>query len=80
MQWKDLRSDTSQEKSNGPENKSSSEYFEIDKMNNIKIPNKHKFLCLFLINACFLHKNYDNFQHLLSCTKNNFGIIAISET
>ena len=40
----------------------------------------HKPLSLFHINACSLDKNSDEFQHLLSCTKNVFDIIAISET
>ena len=35
---------------------------------------------LFHINTCSLNKNFDNLQHLLSCTQKNFGIIAISET
>ena len=36
-------------------------------------------LSLFRINACFLNKNFDNLQHLLSCIKKHFDIIAISE-
>ena len=41
--------------------------------------NKNKSLSLFQINACSLNKNFDNVQHLLSCTRKNFDIIAISE-
>ena len=40
----------------------------------------NKSLSLFDINACSLKKNFDDLQHLLSCTKKNFDIIAISET
>ena len=58
----------------------SSKYYDIDEMHNIKIPHKNKFLSLFHINACSLYKNFDDLQHLLSCTQNNFDIIAISET
>ena len=38
----------------------SSEYYEIEEM--------HKSLSLCHINACSLNENFDNFQHLLSCT------------
>ena len=47
---------------------------------NIKIPRKNKSLSLFHITACSLNKNFDDLQHLLSCTKTKFDIIAISET
>ena len=49
-------------------------------MHNIEIPNKNKSISLFHINACSLNKNFDDLQHLLSCTKTKFDIIAISET
>ena len=49
-------------------------------MHNIEIPHNNKSLSLFHINACSLNKNFDDLQHLLSCTKKNFDIIAISET
>ena len=49
-------------------------------MHNIEIPHKDKSLSLFHINACSLNKNFDDLQHLLSCTKTKFDIIAISET
>ena len=50
------------------------------KMNNIEIPHKNKSLSLFHINAYSHNKNFDDLQHLLSCTKTKFDIIAISET
>ena len=49
-------------------------------MHNIEIRHNNKSLSLFHINACSLNKNFDDLQHLLSCTKKNFDIIAISET
>ena len=49
-------------------------------MHNIEIPHKNKSLSLFHVNACSLNKNFDGLQHLLSCIKNIFDIIAISET
>ena len=68
------------ENSNAPGKISSSEYYDIEEMHNIEIPHKNKSLSLFHINACSLNKNFDDLQHLLSCTKTKFDIIAISET
>ena len=68
------------ENGNDPEKIASSKYYDIDEMHNIEIPHKNKSLSLFHINACSLNKNFDDLQHLLSCTKKNFDIIAISET
>ena len=67
------------ENGNDPEKITSSKYYDIDEMHNIEIPHKNKSLSLFHINACSLNKNFDDLQHLLSCTKRNFDIIAISE-
>ena len=44
------------------------------------MPHKNKSSSLFHINTCSLDKNFDDFQHLLSCTAIFFDIIAISET
>ena len=49
-------------------------------MRNIEIPHKNKLLSLFHIHACSLNKNFDDLQHLLSCTKTKFDTVAISET
>ena len=70
----------SPENINDPEKIASSKYYDIDEMHNIEIPHKNKSLSLFHINACSLNKNFDDLQHLLSCTKTKFDIIAISET
>ena len=48
-------------------------------MHNIEIPHKNKSLSLFHINACSLKKKFDKLQHLLSCAKADFDIIAISQ-
>ena len=40
-------------------------------MHNIEIPYKNKSLSLLHVNACSLNKNFDDVQHLLSCTKKN---------
>ena len=49
-------------------------------MGNIGIPHKNKSLSLFHINECSFNKTFEDLQHLLSCTKTKFDIIAISET
>ena len=68
------------ENCNGPEKISSSKCYDIEEMHNIEIPHKNKSLSLFHINACSLNKTFDDLQHLLSCTKTKFGIIATIET
>ena len=66
--------------SNDPENTVSSKYCDTEKLQNLKITNKSKSLSLFHINACSLSKNFDDLQHLQSCTNKNVEIIAITET
>ena len=73
-------SNATPENSNDPEKISSSKYYGIEEMHNIKMPRKNKSLSLFYINACSLNKNFDDFDHLLSCTKTKFDIVAIFET
>ena len=48
-------------------------------MHNIEIPHKSKSLSLYYINTCLLNKKFDDLQHLLSCIKIIFDIIAIKE-
>ena len=55
--------------SNDSEKISSSKYYDIEEMHNIEIPHKNKSLSLFHINACSLNRNFDDLQHLFSCTK-----------
>ena len=49
-----------QKNNNDPEKISSSKYYDIDEMHNIKIPRKNKSISLFHINACSLNKNFDD--------------------
>ena len=49
-------------------------------MHNVEILNKNKSLFLFHINACSRNKIFNDHQHLLCCTKNNFDIIGVTET
>ena len=65
---------------NDPEEITLSKYYDIDEMYSIEIPHKNKSLSLFHINTCPLNKNFDDLQHLPSCTKKHLDIIAISET
>ena len=64
------------ENGNNPERTASSTYHDIDEMHNFKIPHKNKSLFLFYINAWSLDKNFDDLQHLLSCTIKDFVIKA----
>ena len=65
-----------------PEKVVQSKYYDIDELQTMimKMPNKDKSLALFHINACYLNKNFNELEHLLSCTNKNFDVIAISET
>ena len=56
-----------------------SKYYNIDEGHNIEIPNKNKSLSL-VPNACSLNKNFDDLQHLLSCTKKQLlTLIGVTE-
>ena len=57
------------ENTNDPEKISSSKYYDIEEMHNTEITYKNKSLSLLHINTCSLNKNFDDLQHLLSCTK-----------
>ena len=63
---------TTQKNGNGPEKVSSSKYSDADKMLKIEISHKNKSLSLFHIKTCSLNKNFDDLQHLVSCTKKIF--------
>ena len=67
-------------KNNDPTNVVNSKYYDIDQIQTLKFPNKHKSLALFHINACSLNKNFDDLEHLLKCTNKVFDIIAVTET
>ena len=60
---------TTPENSNDPEKFCSSKYYDVEEIHTIQIPHRNKSLSLFHINACSLHKNSDDIQHLLNCTK-----------
>ena len=68
------------EKDNDPVNVVNSKYYDIDEIQTLKFPKKHKSLSLFHINACSLNKNFDDLEHLLKCTNKAFDIIAVTET
>ena len=56
------------ENGNDPEKIVSSKYCNIDEMHSIEIRHKNKSLSLFHISTCSLSKNFDDLQHLFSCT------------
>ena len=60
---------TTSENGNDPKKIASSKYYEIDEMHNIEAPHRNKPLSLFHINACSLSRNFEDLQHLLSCTE-----------
>ena len=68
-----------QKKNNDPVNVVNSKYYDIDQIQTLKFPNKHKSLALFHINTCSLNKNFDDLDHLLKCTNKVFGIVAVTE-
>ena len=78
-QFNNMSSQPDDINSDDPENTVSSKYYDIDELQNLKINNSNS-LSLFHINACSLSRNFDDLQHLLSCTNKIFDIIAITET
>ena len=68
------------ENNTDPENISSSKYYDIDQMHNVRISSKNKSLSLFHINACSLNKKIVDFQSGLCCTKTSFNITGVTET
>ena len=71
---------TSPGKNNDPENVVNSKYYDIDQIQTLKFPSKHKSLALFHVNACSLNKKFDDLDHLLKFTNKVFDIIAVIET
>ena len=67
------------ENNSDPENVIQSKY-DIDELQQLKIPNKEKSLSLFHINSCSLNKNFEELQNLLQSTNTQFDVIAITET
>ena len=75
-----FNNNASPEDNTDPEDVVQSKYYDIDELQTMKIPNEGNSLALFHINACSLNKNFDDLEHLLSCTNKNFDVIAITET
>ena len=72
-----LKDNTSPEDNTNPENVVQFQNYDIDELQNMKIP---KSLALFHINACSLNKNFDDLEHVSSSTSKYFDIIAITKT
>ena len=75
-----FNNNTSPEDNTDPGNFVKSKYYDIDEIQTMKTPNEDESLALFHINACSLNKNFDDLEHLLSCTNKNFDVITITET
>ena len=71
---------TSPEKNNDSDNVINSKYYDIDQIQTLKFPDKHKSLTLFHINAYFLNKNFDDLDRLLKCKNKVFDTTAFTET
>ena len=69
-----------QKKNSDPENVVNFKFYNIDQIQTLKFPDKHKSLALFHINASSLNKNFHDVDHLLKCTNKVFDIIVVSET
>ena len=65
---------------NTPENLINSNYYDIDQLQTLKEFTDKSSLSLFHLNTCSLSKNIDDFEHLIQSTKNDFDIIAVSES
>ena len=63
-----------------PENVVSCQYYNLEEVQTMKIPNQKNYVFLFHINACSLSKNFECLEYLLKIINTNFNIIAISET
>ena len=57
-----------------------SKYYDIDELQQLKIPNKEKSASFFHTNFCSLNKNFEELQNFLQSTNIQFDIIAITET
>ena len=57
-----------------------SKHYDIDELQQLKIPNKEKSLSFFHINSCSLNKNFEELQNLLQSANTQFDVIAITET
>ena len=68
------------ENNSDPENVIQSKYYDIDELQQLRIPNKEKSLSFFHINSCSLNKNFEELQNLLQSINIQFVVIAINET
>ena len=57
-----------------------SKYYDIDELQQLRIPNKEKSLSFFHINSCSLNKNVEELQNLLQSTDIQFDVTAVTET
>ena len=65
---------------NTTENVINSNYDDIDQLQTLKEFTEKSSLSLFHLNTCSFSKNMDDIEHLIQSTKNDFDIIAVSES
>ena len=63
-----------------PENIVKCQFYNLEVVKTMKIPNKKIYLSLFYISTCSLSRNFEGLKCLLKTINSNFEIIAISET
>ena len=63
-----------------PENVIRRKCYDIDELQQLKIPNKDKSLSPFHINSCSLNKNFEELQNLVQLTNITFDVITITGT
>ena len=73
-----MSSPTGDINSDDPKNTVSSEYWDINELQNLNITNRSNSISLYHINACSISKNFDDLQYLRHKNK-NFDIIAITQ-
>ena len=68
------------ENNTDPENVMQSKHYDIDELQQLKIPNKEKSMSFLHINSWSLNKSFEELQKLLQSTNIQFDVIAITET
>ena len=64
------------ENNNDSENMMQSKYYDIDELQQLKIPNKEKSLALFYINSCSLNKNFEELIKIY-CNQQIFSLMKL---
>ena len=63
------------ENNSDPENVIKSKYYDIDELQQLKIPNKEKSLSFFHINSYSLNKNFEKLTYKIYCSQQIFSLM-----